>query len=434
MCYYICIFIFCGENANIQSPLRKEKSMINVAILGFGVVGSGVAEVLTQNKNIIENKLGVEVNIKYILDLRDFPGNPFEKLVVHDFNIILNDPEVSVVAEMMGGSHPAYDFSKAALEAGKSVVTSNKEVVANFGAELISLAKKNNVAYLFEASVGGGIPIIRPMCNDLASNNITEINGILNGTTNYILTKMTTEGVAFADVLKDAQDKGYAERNPSADVEGLDAARKIVILAALAFGKAISPDSIHVEGITNIKAEDVELAATLGYSVKLIGHAKMTDEEKVLAMVSPRLIPTAAPLSSINGVFNGILLDGDMVGQVMFYGPGAGKLPTASAVCADIVDVIAHRESGIKLPDYRVANDSDVADFDSYSCKRMFIFDKCEGCTPDEKKAEHLFGKVEKLIISEKRGKVALITESMTESEAKAILARLKGGKAYRVL
>lgn len=408
--------------------------MVNVAILGFGVVGSGVAEVLTQNKGIIEKKLGVEVNIKYILDLRDFPGSPFENLVVHDFNIILNDPEVTVVAEMMGGSHPAYDFSKAALLAGKSVVTSNKEVVANFGAELISTARENRVAYLFEASVGGGIPIIRPMCNDLASNNITEINGILNGTTNYILTKMTAEGVAFADVLKDAQDKGYAERNPAADVEGLDAARKIVILAALAFGKAISPNDIHVEGITDIETQDVELAAKLGYSVKLLGHASKTNDGKILAMVSPRLIAATAPLASINDVFNGILLDGDMVGQVMFYGPGAGKLPTASAVCADIVDVIAHVDNGIKLPEYTVAEGNDVADFERSSCKRMFIFNKCDGCTPDENKAEHLFGKVEKLIVCEKCGKVALITESMTETYAKDILSRLNGGKMYRVL
>ena len=289
--------------------------MVNVAILGFGVVGSGVAEVLTQNKSIIEKKLDREVNIKYILDLREFPGNPFEGKIVHDFNIILNDPEVSVVAEMMGGSHPAYDFSKAALEAGKSVVTSNKEVVANFGAELLEIAKAHGVAYLFEASVGGGIPIIRPMCNDLASNNIKEVNGILNGTTNYILTKMCSEGADFADVLKDAQDKGYAERNPAADVEGLDAARKIVILASLAFGKTVSPSDIHVEGITQITTEDVETANRFGYSIKLIGHAEMIDG-KILAMVSPRFIPTSNPLSGINDVFNGISLKADMVGEV----------------------------------------------------------------------------------------------------------------------
>ena len=405
--------------------------MVNVAILGFGVVGSGVAEVLTQNKQIIEKKLQKEVNIKYILDLRDFPGNPFESLVIHDFNIILNDPEVSVVAEMMGGSHPAYDFSKACLEAGKSVVTSNKEVVANFGAELLEIAKKNGVAYLFEASVGGGIPIIRPMCNDLSSNNITEINGILNGTTNYILTKMTTEGAAFADVLKDAQKKGYAESNPAADVEGLDAARKIVILASLAFGKTVSPNNIHVEGITNIATEDVEIANSMGYAIKLIGHAEKVDG-KILAMVSPRLIPYSNPLSGINDVFNGILLGADMVGQVMFYGPGAGKLPTASAVCADIVDVIAHMESGMKLPEFTVANADDVADFKAYACKRFFIFDKCPECNITAECVEKCFGTGASYSVF--GAKVAVITAAMTEADADAILAKLNNCKAYRLL
>ncbi len=399
--------------------------MVNVAILGFGVVGSGVAEVLTQNKSIIESKLGKKVNIKYILDLRDFPGNPFEKLVVHDFNVILNDPEVSVVAEMMGGSHPAYDFSKACLEAGKSVVTSNKEVVANFGAELLEISKKNDVAYLFEASVGGGIPIIRPMCNDLSSNNITEISGILNGTTNYILTKMTVEGADFSEVLKDAQDKGYAERNPSADVEGLDAARKIVILAALAFGKSINPADIYAEGITNIDTVDVKLAEKLGYSVKLIGYSKKIDG-KILAMVSPRVIPASNPLSSISDVFNGILLDGDMVGNVMFYGPGAGKLPTASAVCADIVDIIAHEESGIKLPTFSVADKNDVFDFSTYVCKRMFV---CDECSDDIK----LLVALESNIVTE-GGKMAFITGEMSEKEAEKICKSLPACKAYRLL
>ena len=405
--------------------------MINVAILGFGVVGSGVAEVLTENKNIIEKKLGKSVNIKYILDLREFPGNPFEKLVIHDFNIILNDPEVPVVAEMMGGSHPAYDFSKACLEAGKSVVTSNKEVVANFGAELLEIAKAHGVAYLFEASVGGGIPIIRPMCNDLASNNITEVNGILNGTTNYILTKMACDGAAFADVLKDAQDKGYAERNPAADVEGLDAARKIVILASLAYGKSISPNDIHVEGITEIATEDVEIAEKLGYSVKLIGHAEKIDG-KILAMVSPRLIPHTNPLSGINDVFNGILLNGDMVGQVMFYGPGAGKLPTASAVCADIVDVIAHQESGIKIPEFTIATSDDVADFSEYACKRFFIFNKCPECNITDECVEKCFGAGCSYTVF--GYKVAVITDKMTEGEAEALTNKLQDCKAYRIL
>ncbi len=399
--------------------------MTNIAILGFGVVGSGVAEVLTQNKKIIEDKLSTEINIKYILDLRDFPDSPFGDLIVHDFNVILNDPEVSVVAEMMGGSHPAYDFSKAALLAGKSVVTSNKEVVANFGTELLSIARENNVAYLFEASVGGGIPIIRPMCNDLSSNNITSINGILNGTTNYILTKMACEGASFDDVLKDAQDKGYAERNPAADIEGLDAARKIVILAALAFGKAVSPDDIHVEGITDITSTDVEAAAEHGYTIKLIGHAEKING-KILAMVSPRLIPHSNPLSGINGVFNGILLEGDMVGEVMFYGPGAGKLPTASAVCADIVDIIAHRESGIALPKFEAAAADEIAEFTNYKACRLFIFGT------ENKDYLKLFTNIK--AVHEANDRITVLTDILGENDAMDIASKLKDCKIYRAL
>jgi homoserine dehydrogenase len=242
---------------------------------------------------------------------------------------------------------------------------------------------------------------------------------------------MKDEGAAFADVLKDAQDKGYAERNPAADVEGLDAARKIVILAALAFGKSISPNDISVEGITNISTEDVELAASFGYAIKLIGHAEMIDG-KILAMVSPRLIPYSNPLSGINDVFNGILLGADMVGQVMFYGPGAGKLPTASAVCADIVDVAAHVESGINLPKFEVANKNDLADFGSYSCRRMFVFNKCEKCALDKETAEKCFGPIEKITFNKDR--VALITEKMTENDAKALTEKLNGCKSYRLI
>ena len=407
--------------------------MINVAILGFGVVGSGVAEVLTQNKNINEKKLGKSVNIKYILDLRDFPDSPFAHLVVHDFNIILNDPEVSIVAEMMGGSHPAYDFSKSALLAGKSVVTSNKEVVANFGSELISIAREKGVAYLFEASVGGGIPVIRPIFNDLSSNNITEVSGILNGTTNYILTKMTQEGAAFDDVLREAQNKGYAERNPAADIEGLDAARKIVILAALVFGKAVSPDKIHVEGITNITSGDVEAANSFGCSIKLIGHTKKIDG-KILAMVSPRLIPQGEPLSGINGVFNGILLDGDMVGKVMFYGPGAGKLPTASAVCADIVDIIAHMESGIKLPSFENADEADIANFEKYSCRRMFVFDAEDSNVANSSDAEKVFGKLSGFISTNDTQIAVLTTGEISEKDANILCKKFKNCKNYRLL
>lgn len=398
--------------------------MAKIAILGFGTVGSGVAEVLTQNKDIITQKTGESLDIKYILDLRDFPGNPFESLVIHDFNIILNDPDVSIVAEMMGGSHPAYDFSKACLEAGKSVVTSNKEVVAKFGSELLDIARKNGVSYMFEASVGGGIPIIRPMCNDLSSNNIREVSGILNGTTNFILTKMDNEGADFSDVLREAQRLGYAEANPSADVDGIDAARKIVILAALAFGKLVSPDSIHTEGITGISKLAVEAAKSLGYAIKLIGHTGLVDG-KMLCMVSPRLIPSYNPLSGINGVFNGILVTCDMVGQVMFYGPGAGKLPTASAVCADIVDIAAHN-GNIKLPVFETATQADLADFDAYVCDRLFIFD-------GETDISSLPNVKSSVTVN---GKTCVICSMLSELEAKSLANNkaLKISESIRIL
>ena len=350
---------------------RKEK-MTNIAILGFGVVGSGTAEVLTENKTIIEKRLGCEYNIKYILDLRDFPDSPFCDKIVHDFNVILNDPEVSVVAEMMGGSHPAYDFSKACLEAGKNVVTSNKEVVSTFGVELCELAKKNGVRYLFEASVGGGIPVIRPMINDLSSNKINKISGILNGTTTYILTSMRDAGASFDAALKEAQKLGYAEANPSADVDGIDAARKIVILAALASGKLIDPKSIHTDGITAISLTDTKIADEFGCSIKLIGQARISDKG-LTALVSPCFVPKSNPLSRIDDVFNGILINANMVGDVMFYGPGAGKLPTASAVVADIIDIIANRDADVKTIDWTAAAESDLANFSDFECKRVII-------------------------------------------------------------
>ncbi len=389
--------------------------MIQVAILGFGVVGSGTAEVLTQNKALIEKKVGQEVNIKYILDLREFPDSPFGHLVVHDFNIIVADPEVSIVAEMMGGSHPAYDFTKACLEAGKSVVTSNKEVVANFGTELLALAAANGASYLFEASVGGGIPIIRPMNQDLSSNSITAVSGILNGTTNYILTKMETEGAPFADVLKDAQKKGYAEANPAADIEGLDAARKIVILAAMAFGKRLDPNAIPCEGITKLTTEDIALARELGYAVKLIGHTTRVDG-KILAMVSPRLVPAYNPISGVSDVFNGILVDANMVGQVMFYGPGAGKLPTASAVVADMIDIMEHTPANMKAPVWVDAAAEDIMDFSGYVCQSLLIFDAPKIAADGLAKA---FNAENTCGIN---GRVGIITAPMSEAETTAAM------------
>ena len=391
--------------------------MINIALLGFGVVGSGTAEVLTQNKAIIEKKIGQEIAIKYILDLREFPNSPFGSLVVHDFNTIVNDPEVSVVAEMMGGSHPAYDFTIACLKAGKSVVTSNKEVVANFGTELLAVAREHGVSYLFEASVGGGIPIIRPLREDLASNNVTAISGILNGTTNYILTKMDTEGASFADVLKDAQQKGYAEANPAADVEGLDAARKIVILAAMAFGKRIDPNTILCEGITKITTADSELAKTMGYAIKLIGYTTKLDG-KILAMVSPRLVPLGNPIHGVNDVNNGILVNADMVGQVMFYGPGAGKLPTASAVTGDLVDIMAHTPAGIISPVWTDAAPEEIANPEDYACRHLVVLTASE---EDASRIMLLFGSLNAAHCID--GRFSFITDEMTEADVKEKIA-----------
>ncbi len=393
--------------------------MIHIAILGFGVVGSGTAEVLTQNKALIEKKVGDSINIKYILDLRDFPDHPLGHLVTHDFKEILDDPAVTLVAEMMGGSHPAYDFTVACLKAGKSVVTSNKEVVANFGTELLSVAREHGVSYLFEASVGGGIPIIRPLREDLASNHVTSVSGILNGTTNYILTRMNTAGVSFETALKEAQAKGYAEANPAADVEGLDAARKIVILAAMAYGKRIDPTGILCEGITKITAADTALAAELGYAIKLIGYTTLMDG-KILCMVSPRLVPMSNPIAGVSDVFNGILVSADMVGEVMFYGPGAGKLPTASAVVGDLVDIMSHTPAGVNSPAWEDATPADVADVEDYACRHLVVLEAntdALGCI------EAAFGSV--LHVLAESGRVAIITDTLTERAVKAAVARV---------
>ena len=380
--------------------------MINVALLGFGVVGSGCAEVLTAGKAKIEKTIGEEINIKYILDLREFPDSPFGHLVVHDFNTILNDPEVTVVAEMMGGSHPAYDFTKALLLAGKSVVTSNKEVVSTFGVELLNIAKENNVRYLFEASVGGGIPIIRPMINDLAANEIVEINGILNGTTNFILTKMKNEGLDYETVLKEAQKLGYAEANPSADVDGVDAARKIAILAAIACGKLTSPKSISTEGIRDISASDIEIASKLNCSIKLIGHYGTNASGKPEIWVSPCFVPTGSPLSSIDDVFNGIMVEGNMLGTSLFYGKGAGKLPTASAVCSDIIDAATTPAKNAKHTYWETATDDELVSADEIKTVRCAIF-KSGSEAEANALASSLYGEATAI-----RGYTALITSA----------------------
>ena len=391
--------------------------MLNVALLGFGVVGSGTAEVLHENARLITSHCGEEINIKYILDLREFPTHPLGDRVVHDINIILNDPEVVLVAEMMGGAHPAYDYTAAALAAGKHVVTSNKEVVATFGDELLELARQNHVRYLFEASVGGGIPIIRPMQTDLASNEIIAVSGILNGTTNFILTKMKNEGAEFADVLKEAQAKGYAEANPTADVEGIDAARKIVILAALAYGVLLDPKTIPTTGITGITGLHTATAQKLGCAVKLIGHTERIDG-KIYAGVSPYLVPASNPISHVDDVYNGILVDTNMLGRALFYGAGAGKLPTASAVVADIIDILSHRAEERRDPMWVRATADDVADKALYACRRCYMIVGCPKCA---EKAKNLLGGESYTAVED--GTFAIVSRAMSEIEAEAALA-----------
>ena len=313
--------------------------MIYAAILGYGTIGSGVYEVLDKNKDIIAKNAGDEIKVKYVLDLREFPGDPCESVLTHDFGDILNDPEVSIVCETMGGTGAAYKFTKAALEAGKSVVTSNKAVVAAFGPELLSAAKEKNVSYLFEASVGGGIPVLRPLLECVTADEIEEITGILNGTTNYILTKMYNEGSAFEPTLKEAQALGYAEADPSADIEGADPCRKIAILASLANGRFVDFEQISCEGITKITDADTAFAKAFGKKIKLVGTYRKIDE-KLYAQVAPVLMGAENPLYAVDDVMNAVLVKGNMLGDVMFYGAGAGKLPTASAVVSDMIDIV----------------------------------------------------------------------------------------------
>ncbi|MCC8136608.1 MAG: homoserine dehydrogenase [Clostridiales bacterium] len=314
--------------------------MAAVAVLGYGTVGSGVVEVIETNHDSILAKTGVDLQVKYVLDLREFPGDPVQEKLVHDFNIIADDPEVQIVVETMGGLHPAYEFTKQALEAGKSACTSNKALVAQYGTELLETARMHQVSYLFEASCGGGIPIIRPLRTSLGADVIDEITGIVNGTTNYILTKMSDEGLEFDDVLRDAQQKGYAERNPEADVEGHDACRKIAILSSLAYGKRVDYTDVYTEGITKISSAEVLYAKELGMAIRLLAysHKDVENDGRVTAMVAPFLVKKTDPLYFVNGVFNAIFVHGNMLGDAMFYGQGAGKEATASAVVADVIE------------------------------------------------------------------------------------------------
>lgn len=322
--------------------------MIKVAVLGYGTVGSGVVEVIESNNAQVSRSAGEEMHVKYILDLRDFPGDPYADRVVHDVSLILEDPEVSIVCEVMGGTGPAYRFTKQALEAGKSVCTSNKELVAKHGPELLAIAGEHGCSYMFEASVGGGIPIIRPINSSLTAEKILAILGIVNGTTNYILTRMGSEGADFEAVLKQAQELGYAERDPEADVEGYDACRKLAILSSLMTGRNVDSEKIHTEGITKITTADFDYAKAAGMTIKLLARSKLTEDGSVLAMVAPFLISDSHPLAMVNDVFNAIFVTGNMLGDSMYYGRGAGKLPTASAVVSDVIECA--RNQGRTIP------------------------------------------------------------------------------------
>lgn len=383
--------------------------MLNISVLGYGTVGSGVVEVLETNKDSITKRAGQDINVKYVLDLRDFPGDPMEDKIVHDFQIIANDEDVKIVVETMGGVNPAYEFVKTCLEKGKSVCTSNKELVAKYGAELLAIAREKHVNFLFEASVGGGIPIIRPLNQSLTADEIEEISGILNGTTNYILSKMSQEGLDFDTVLKDAQEKGYAERNPEADVEGHDACRKIAILTSLAYGMQVDYEDIYTEGITKITDIDIKYAKALDASIKIFGSSKKVDD-KVYAMVAPVMIDRYHPLYSVNDVFNGIFVKGNLLGDVMFYGKGAGKLPTASAVVADVVDAAKH--IGTNIMTIWSNKKLELASMD-HAEERFFV--RVTGSKAANKEnIEKAFGKVQEVDAGIK-DEYAFITEKVKE-------------------
>lgn len=379
--------------------------MTNIAILGFGVVGGGVADLLSKNAAQVTRLGGDEINIKYILDLRDFPHSPFADRIVHDFDIILADSEVDCVIEVMGGSHPAYEYTMAALKSGKSVITSNKEVVARYGQEFLREAEKNGVSYRFEAAVGGGIPVISPMINIINQNKITEVRGILNGTTNYILTKMFKGGASFEESLLDAQEKGYAERNPDADILGIDACRKIAILASLVTGILPDTDGIHTEGITAIRAEDVRVAESLGMSIKLLGRCIITDEG-IKVMVCPFMLGEDTPLVSVSGVYNAVEVIGEPLGNVMFYGQGAGAGATASAVVGDLMQIMRSGR-GCAQPTM-VKTGEELIPFSDFVCRHYIALDA--SC----KDEIATLGQVK--IISQD-GEIALITEAMSEAE-----------------
>ena len=402
--------------------------MVNVAILGFGTVGSGVAEVLTTNGGLIDQRVTDQVRLKYILDVRDFTGGPYQDCFVKDFSVIENDPEVDIVVETIGGATVALDFTTRALKAGKSVVSSNKELVATHGYELLQLAREKGVSYLFEASVGGGIPILRPLMSCLAANELSEVTGILNGTTNYILTRMIKAGLTFDQALKEAQDNGYAEKDPTADVDGHDACRKICILAAIAFGEHVYPQQVATEGIRGVTLEDVAYADSCGCKIKLLGRAIRQDDGKVCAFVAPHLVGGENPLAGVEDVFNAVAVNGNAVGDTMFYGRGAGKLPTASAVVADVIDIAkdVKRDHGNA---WGPGSEDLIVSSDVLS-SRWYV--RCVASVEDMRQK---LGEIQPLARSgAPAGEVACLTTAMTQPELMEKLGGIEIGSLFRVL
>lgn len=391
--------------------------MADIAVLGHGTVGSGVLEVLTQHADSIAGRAKEEIRVKKILDLREFPGLPYSDRFTKNFDEILNDPDIRIVVEVLGGLHPAYDYVKACLENGKSVVTSNKELVASKGAELLAIAQQNNLNFLFEASVGGGIPIIRPISQCLAANEVREIAGILNGTTNFILTKMIREHMGFEEALALAQSLGYAERDPAADVEGDDACRKICILASLAFGTHVYPDSVHTEGISRVTLSDVGYADAWGGVIKLIGDVKVLENGQIRILVAPMFIHRENQLANVDDVFNGIMVRGDSTGDVVFYGKGAGKLPTASAVVADVIDCVKHFKAR-KYLFWEDAKENYVAPYEDVA---ESVFLRVRGDRDSDvtfHKAERVFPDLERVIRKdEEDGEIGFVLQNVTERQ-----------------
>ena len=386
--------------------------MVNIAVLGYGTVGSGVVEVIDTNGAGINQRIGEKLQVKYVLDLKDFPGDPVQEKIVHDFETIIQDEEINIVVEVMGGIEPAYTFVKRSLLAGKSVATSNKALVAKHGAELLSIAKEKNINFLFEASVGGGIPIIRPLNSSLTADEIEEITGILNGTTNYMLTKMFYEGADYDTVLKEAQANGYAERNPEADVEGYDACRKTATLSSLISGNQVDFEDIYCEGITKITTEDMKYAKAMGTTIKLLASSKR-DGSRLHAIVAPCMLYPEHPLYNVNGVFNAIFVHGNVLGDAMFYGSGAGKLPTASAVVADVVDAAKHLNRNIMT----MWKQEKLTLEDKGDAKRRF-FIRMKGDEEEMRKdLEYSFGEIEIVKVPGLEGEFGIVTPVMMEGD-----------------